>query len=343
MKKLSVIFALVLAHALCAADTAYSPPVGGMTMQAAANTDTFMSPALARTAAWVGKVASVSGNDIVMAGTPNWNAGVFTTSFHYVRALSGAHAGQYFSITANTPSALTVDSAGLNLGAIVAGDVVEVVPYWTLGAFFPADSAGTAFIASASPLSRQTEVLFYDGDAVGINRATSATFFFYNGAWRKVGASAATSFDSTIIYPDVFFIQRNKAAATTQRALGRVQPGAVGTVIVADVSSKNDNYMALAFPVNVTLDGSGLATLGFTASTSPLSRKDELLWFDPAGTGINRPATATYYLYNGAWRKVGASASVDFGPSVELTAGKGFVIRKAVNGTTMPWVFDTSF
>lgn len=344
MKKLLVFIGLILTHAARAVDVAYAPPVGGMTIPAAANTDAFVSVALATNAAWVGKVVNVSGSDITVSSTPIWSANAFVSSgYHYARMLSGAQKGHYFSIIANSANTLSVDPAGLNLGALTAGDTLEIAPYWTLGTLYPGAKAGASFISSASPLARQTEILFYDADATGINRSASATYYYYGGAWRKTGASTSNSYDNTIIYPDSYFIQRNKAATTALVYVGRVQPASVGTVLVAVASTQNDNYVALAYPVGVTLNASGLASSSFTASPSPLSIKDQLLWFDPAGTGTNRSASATYYYYNSGWRKIGASAATDFGASVILTAGNGFVIRKAANSTTAPWVFDTGF
>lgn len=343
MKKLILLPTLMASTLVFAVDTAYSPPVGGMTLPAAASTDTFVSVALATNAAWVGTVASVTGSNITVAGAPGWTANAFVTpGYHYARLLSGAQAGHYLSIISNSADTLSVDAAGLNLSTVAATDKIEIAPYWTLGTLYPGAKAGTSFIASTSSLSRQTEILIFDDTVTGTNRAASAIYFFYNSAWRKVGASIATSFDNTIIYPDSYFMQRNKAAATSLVYTGRVQPASVSTILVA-TTTQNDNFVALAYPVNVTLNGSGLAASGFTTTTSTLSRKDELLWFDPAGTGINRAASAIYFYYNNGWRKVGASVATDFGASVELTAGSGFIIRKVANGNTAAWTYNTGF
>jgi uncharacterized protein (TIGR02597 family) len=341
MKKLIALSALTFASTLFAADVAYSPPVGGFTTTAAANTDTLVSPTLAREAAWRGTVASGSGTSITLASAA-WTAGQFApgAETYYVRMLSGPLAGQFFVITGNSTTALTVDAAGLNLSTIASGDSAEIAPFWTLGTLYPASQAGTAFIASASPLSVQTQLLFFDGDSSGINRASSAVYYFFNGAWRKAGSSSTTSFNNTLIFPDSYFIQRNKASATSLVYVGRVQPGALGTVLEAR-STQNDNFVALSFPVNVTLDQSGLAA-AITASPSPLSIRDQLLVFPSTGSGINRAASAVYYYFNGAWRKAGSSSTTNFGGDV-LTAGSGFIIRKAANGTSSAWTYNTGF
>lgn len=342
MKKLILLPALMASTLVFAVDTAYSPPVGGMTLPAAASTDTFVSVALATNAAWVGTVASVSGSDITVTGSPGWSTDTFISpNYHYVRFLGGALQGHYMSIIGNTSGTLTVDAAGLNLSSLLAGDKMEIAPYWTLGTLYPASQADTAFTTTTNTFARKTQLLFFDDTTNGINRSAAATYYFYNGAWRKVGQATTISFDNTIVYPDTFFIQRNVTTPTALIHLGRVQPGYLSTILTAS-TVQNDNYVALAFPKDVTLDGTGLAASGFTASTNTFSLKDQLLWFDPSGTGTNRSSTYTYFYYNGAWRRKGESVSVDFGPTV-LAAGSGFIIRKAANGITAPWAFSTGY
>ncbi|MDI1250699.1 MAG: TIGR02597 family protein [Lacunisphaera sp.] len=342
MKKLILLPTLMVTSLVFAEDTAYSPPVGGMTLPAAASTDTFVSVALATNAAWVGTVASVSGSDITVAGAPGWTANVFVTpGYHYARLLSGAQAGHYVSIISNSADTLSVDAAGLNLSTIAASDKIEIAPYWTLGTLYPASQADTAFTTTTNTFARKTQLLFFNDTAIGINRSAAATYYFYSGAWRKVGQATTVSYDNTIVYPDTFFIQRNVTFPTALIHLGRVQPGFLSTILTAS-TVQNDNYVALAFPMGVTLDGTGLAASGFTASTNTFSLKDQLLWFDPSGTGTNRSSTYTYFYYNGAWRRKGESVSVDFGPTV-LATGSGFIIRKAANGITAPWTFSTGY
>jgi uncharacterized protein (TIGR02597 family) len=326
--------------AIAFADTVTSDISGYLKISAPSTTDTPISPVFARDTIWRSTVASVSGSTITVSGTPGWTAGALApgTDTYHVRLTSGALKGQFLTITGNAAGSVTVDSAGLDLASLTAGDTLEIAPYWTLGTLYPAGDAGTKFIASSSPGSRETELLFYNTNT-GINRAPSTSYYFYNGAWRKVGASASISFDSTLIYPDAYFIQRNKSAATSVVLTGRVLPAFVSTILEG-AATQNDNYIALAYPVDITLTQSGLAANGFAASSSPGSITDRLLVFDPAITGYNRAPSATYYYYNSGWRKVGASASTDFS-SVTIPAGSGFIIRKAANSTSSTWQFDT--
>jgi uncharacterized protein (TIGR02597 family) len=341
--RLALLAAAFLPAAALFADTVTSDISGYLKISAPATTDTPISPVFARDTIWRSTVSSVSGATITVSGTPNWTAGALApgANTYYVRLTSGALKGQFLTITGNATGSVTVDNAGLNLASLTAGDALEIAPYWTLGTLYPAGDAGTKFIASSSTLVRQTELLFFDASTSGINRAPSSTYYFYNGAWRKFGADVTVSFDSTIIYPDNYFIQRNKASATTVVLTGRVMPAFIGTILEGAASKQNDNYIALSYPADVTLARSGLASNGFSASSSPLNISDKLLLFDPAVTGYNRAPAATYYYYNSGWRKFGGDVTVDYSSTVTIPAGSGFIIRKAANAASSTWQFDT--
>jgi uncharacterized protein (TIGR02597 family) len=319
---------------------------GFIQLSAQASTDTHISPAFSRPCVWRDRITSITSNTFSIGGSPNWSANAFVpsvnqTDTYYVKILSGALNGLFFTITGNDATSVTIDNAGVDLSTLAPGDQIEIAPYWTLGTLYPASEAGTKFIASSSPLARQTEIMPYDASSTGINRTPSNGYFFYNGAWRKIGSNIAISFDNTVLYPDSYFLQRNKANATSPLFLGRVNTASISTILEGAPSTQNDNYTALSFPLDVTLNRSGLASSGFSSSPSPGSITDRLLLFDPSLTGYNIAPSATYYYYNNAWRKVGSSASIDFGNSVNLPAGGGFIIRKATGASSAIWQFNT--
>ena len=340
--RLALFAAALLPTAAVFADTVTSDISGYLKISAPATTDTPISPAFARDTIWRSTVSSISGSTITVSGTPNWTAGSLApgTDTYYARLTSGALKGNYFTITGNATGSVTVDAAGLDLSTVTAGDKLEIAPYWTLGTLYPTDDAGTKFITSGSTLDIQTELLFFDASTLGVNRAPSASYYFCQGHWRKFGASASTSFDNTIIYPDSYFVQRNKAASTTVVLTGRVLPSFVSTILESNASKQNDNYVALAYPVDVTLARAGLAS-SFKASNSALDIADTLLVFDSSGTGYNRAPSATYYYYNNGWRKFGSPVSTDFSNSAVIPAGTGFIVRKALNSPSATWQFDT--
>jgi len=228
------------------------------------------------------------------------------------------------------------------LSVIAAGNQAELAPFWTLGTFYPASQANVSFVPSASSLLRQTELLLYDPAGTGVNRSAAETYYFYSGAWRKVGSPVATSFNSKVLLPDTYFLHRNKAAATKLTVGGRLFTGKVATVLESRITTQQDNYMAVSHPVAVSLRNTGLVSGGaFSTSPSSLLRTDQLFLYDPAQTGFNRSASATYYYFNGGWRKVGSPVAVDFSDTVFLTPGSGFIIRKVVGSSSPQWSFDT--
>jgi len=324
--------------------TATAEPHGIMQLTAPANTDTLVSPSFGRPPVWRGLLTAVSANVLTVAGTPNWTANQWApnSEIYYVRLMTGTLAGHYYVVTANTGNTETVDTAGMDLSVITAGNQAELAPFWTLGTFYPAGQTNVSFVPSASPLVRQTELLFYDPAGTGVNRSSAETYYYYNGAWRKVGAPVATSYNAKVLLPDTYFLQRNKAAATTLTVGGRVFTSKLATVVEARSATQQDNYMAVAYPVPVSLRNTGLVSGGaFSTSLSPLSRADQLFVFDPAQTGINRSPSATYYYYNGGWRKIGAAVSVDFSDTLLLAPGSGFILRKAASPSSPMWSFDT--
>ena len=318
---------------------------GLLRVSAPANTDTIVSPVFSRTPVWTGAVQTVSGNRVTVAGTPGWTANQFTpgADTYYVRARGGALNGLFFTVVSNDATSLVLDNAGFNLSQFTTGDSLELVPYWTLGTLYPASQAGTSFVATAAPLVHQTELLVYDANGVGVNRPASATYFHYNGAWRKNGAATTLSFNNVVIGPDSYLLQRNKAAATTLVRSGRVHPGRISTVLEAFPTAAQDNLVAVGYPIDVTLRQTGIGgSAAFATTTSALSPKDEILVYNTAQTGINRAPSAVYIYFNNGWRKLGTGLDVDFSDSVTLPAGAGFIVRKVAAATAAVWNYDTN-
>ncbi len=347
---LAALAALGAFASLSTAQSVATTPVGAVTVPAQANSETYLSMPLSRAPEFVGVVGSVSGDVVTVSGTPDWAANQFVKALpgqpntYYARVRTGALAGQYFTVVASSANSVTLDPNGFSLSELVADDRIEITPYWSLGSLFPASAAGTSFTASANAFTRQTELFFPNLNFDGINAPSDETFFFTNGAWRKVGANVALSFDDRVIPPDVFFKVSNKAAASSITVTGQVEVGAIGTVINSS-TVQTDNVVAISFPADVTLNGSGLFQSGaFTASPNSFLRTDELLVYSDAVAGTNRPAVFTYFYTNGAWRRVGAAATTDFSNEPVFAAAKGVIIRKAAtpSPTSVAWAYTSS-
>jgi uncharacterized protein (TIGR02597 family) len=317
-------------------------PVGFVTVTTLSNSDTIFSTPLAQSEAFRGSVGSLTSTTVTAAGTPGFTPSAFVyaagtqSNTYFLRFRTGAMAGSYFTITANTASTVTLDLAGNVLGA-APGDQFAIIPYWTLGTAFPASSAGTAFQTSTSIFSINTEILFPDQVSQGINLSSAATYFFLNGAWRQFGAPLNVSFNDTVMPPDSYVTIRNTAFTGSISVMG----GVPGTPQVAPVNSypgnQQDNFLALTFPVAVTLNNLGL--VGSNASTSPIRPStsvfnlvDQILVFDNTVPGINKSASATYFYLNNAWRKFGSPLTTDFGGDV-LQPGSGLILRRGVDSS----------
>jgi uncharacterized protein (TIGR02597 family) len=286
-------------------------------------------------------VSAVTGSTITVQGSPAWTANQFLYATgtqpktYFVRFTSGARAGAYFTVLGNTASALTIDLNGDSLTTVIAGDRFQITPYWTIASIFPATDVGVSFEATTNLLSRKTEVFFLNQNLVGINPSATATFFYYNNAWRKAGSDIAISFnDSALILPDSYFIVRNKTVPGTLTFVGTVLTSTVELGLNSNQASKQDNLVAISRPVDVSLANSGLIASGaFVPTTNLLSRKDELYVYESTASGMNRTPSATYFYYNNGWRKVGTDISIDSGGDLAFHAGAGVIIRKAANGT----------
>lgn len=102
---------------------------------------------------------------------------------------------------------------------------------------------------------------------------------------------------------------------------------------------KQDNFVALTRPAVVTLNDSGLVQSGaFLASITTFNRTDELFVFDNSAVGKNKGPVATYYYFDGAWRKFGSND--DFGNEPVFTPGTGVIIRKnsTAGGVSSFWL-----
>ena len=254
--------------------------------------------------------------------------------------------GSYYTVSANTANSLTVNLNGDSLSAVasnVGNTSVTLIPYWTLGTAFPAANAGVSFVAStgSTPRTITTQILLPDLTSAGTDLAASGDFYNFNGNWRLYGQDPGVSYDDTILLPTTSFIVRNTATATTFTPMGSVYMNRISTPLDTQVSTQQDNPVAVNRPANVTLNDLGLIVSGaFTPSISASLRniKDTLLTFDNTASGTDKASTAFYYYLNNGWRLYGQDPGVDYGSTV-LPYGAGFIIRKAANtsGTTAFW------
>lgn len=330
-----------------AAAAVTSEPVGISSVPLAAATDVVATVPLLRPAVFCGQILSVAGSTVTIAGTPAWTPGQFVYSSgtqpntHFVLMSSGALEGRSFTVTGNGAGTLTLDLAGGNLDSVVPGDALRIVPYWTLGSLFPASAAGSMFTATTVPASPQTTLGLFVPPATGINGSPASTFFFYSGAWRQTGQSLSVSKDDQPISMESPIRIRNAVNGGALVAVGAVVMHKLAFRITTSAGAQQDNPVALARPVPVTLDAAGLIASGaFAASAGPLARADLLMVTDNTAPGINKAPVAYYIYYNSGWRKLGQPLTTDFGTDVVFDSSKSVTIRTGTSpgGAVRYWI-----
>ncbi len=357
MKSLSFsLLAAALATGLASAQTAYTTPVGYVSQTCKANSDTIVGVPLRQSSVGAGALSvnpdtsTIPGSAILtLSGTPGFTVNAFANT-HYAKFKDGPAAGQWFVITANTASSLTVNLNGATLSA-VSTNALAVLKFWTLAELINPATATTdplttpnAIVASLSTAlgGRRTEVLIPSLSGVGTNLAPTVAYFIHGGIWKKAGAGN-TDFGTDQLWPDSYVIIRNPAAVTADTKYtiaGEVEPNEFDYPLATQSAIKQDNYISLIRPIDVSLNGLGLAnTTAFLASTSTAlgGRRDELLVFDNAAAARNKAPSASYFVHAGIWKKAGGG-NTDFGTDV-IPAGQGFIIRKYQSGTgeTFNW------
>jgi uncharacterized protein (TIGR02597 family) len=351
MKTLSFsILAAAAAIGFAQAQTAYTTPVGYVSQTCPANSDTRVGVPIRIASAFAGTLSAnpdtttTPGSAILsLSGTPNLTPAAFAST-HYVNFGNG----EWFEITANTATTITVNLNGDTIDALSAAPL-QVQKFWTLGELFnPAVSTadplttGNAIVTSASTsiTARRTSILVPDQISAGINLPSSATYYITGGVWRKAGDNVVLNYNNFQLFPDTSFIIRNPStvtSATTYTATGEVSYQNFEVALVTRASQSQDNAIALPRPVNLTLNQLALKDSGAflaSASTSITARRDQILVFDNATAQQNKPSAATYYVTGGVWRKAGDNVILDYGnvPNI-IQGGTGFIIRKFQTGT----------
>ena len=340
----TVATSLSMAPFATAQTTVATDPVGFTTTQCLANSDTFVSVPFTRPPEFTGAVQSVSGNTLTFAGSP-WAANQFVYASgsqpktYFALIGSGPKEGSYYTLTSNTANTLTLDLEGEDISSVQAGTQILVVPYATLASVFPASDANVSFVPSSNQFNRQTQILIPNYNGTGTNLSTSTTYYFLNGAWRKFGRPATESYNDDPFVNNGYFMVRNGATATSLATPGSVLMKKTTVPLLTRTNTQQDNFVSVIRPVDVKLNDLGLISSGaFAASPNSFNRVDQLFVFDNSAAGINKSASATYYYFNGAWRKFGQATTIDAGSDV-IPAGSGFIIRKGATatGATVFW------
>ena len=307
--------------------------------------DTVISVPFFRTPVYRGRIdSSPALNGLSATITPSFSptfvVNQFESTAHYLRFIDG---GQWFEISGNDASTITIETDGENLDGIVAQAEFEIIPHWTLDTLFPPATQGTVHLcASPFPADRKSGLLLADVNTEGTDLAPDRIFFLTeNEGWvqAKGGFSPAGDY---VIRPDQVMIVRHRVgeADTFFYSANQVHANQHRSLINTSSTGDRDNSLSLMRPVPVKLSDLDLDTDVFVDSTSTSSggRKDELLIYDNAAVVQNKVPTTTYFRVGGNWRKDDGSTFPVVNDDL-IEPSSAIVIRKksTTTGDTLVW------
>jgi len=348
-------YSLILAAAACGmaygAATAYTVPVGYVTLTIPANADTTIAPSLTQApllqAASTGIADNVITVDATGAATNAFiNVSPDTNAKTYVLVRSGPLAGLRFPVTANDATTITVNGGASTLQAqgFASTNQISVIPYWTLGTLFPG-GAGVGVSSAASGIFSADGgyVMFSEQSSVGTNRANPTWYIYYAGD----GDYPAGWYDNNLIFnglqdtvaldPAVMMTIRSVAPTNaTVTVTGTVPSTSLSTRIITAAAS-NEEYLGCPFPVDTTLAQSGLQAV--VGAAPDVFDPTDLVYVYPDETPnvVNKSNSVAYFYFGGdgdfvaGWYDSNAVFSGIVTAPV-LKAGRCFTIYK-VGGT----------
>jgi uncharacterized protein (TIGR02597 family) len=340
MKPLTYAFlAAAAACGLASAETAYTVPVGYVTLDVPANSDTHIGQPLVRSVAFQGTASSVSGSDINVPSGSGLTVNQFVyappaqPNSYYVLVIGGALNGRYFDVVSNTATSITVDNGSTDISSVTS---FKVIPYWTLGTLFP---SGSGVGTTGDIFEPNGLVQFKDPAATGLNRPATKSYFHYTGTeeagtgWYDNDNVAAGLQDDLTIDPYLAARVRNFGAFKQVVVTGVTPDTSVATPVVT-AAVPTDNYLSVQFPVDLTLGDSGLSSV-LTPSTDIFEPIDLLLVYNETAAGINKPTVKSYFYYTGTeeagtgwYDNDNVAAGLQDNLSGILVAGRTYTIRK---------------
>ena len=309
------------------AQSAVTDPVGYITIKVDAkptgSTLTPISPSLVNKTEYAGVAATATATTITVTGTP-FVASAYAGGNFYVEVTSGAGEGAWTNITANTTSALTIES---NLTTfITAGtSTIKIRKHVTVADFFGATN--TAGLKPGDDAGLADEVFFVNA------RTGKTTSVFYTGTgWSDADFADAGNFR---IEPQQGLLVKRKLATP----VSFIRTGYVKTGKTMLLVSKGTNVVGNPRAVGQT----GVPASSFTLGTSGLKTASNTTGLNPgADAGV---ADEVFFYTNGAatsffndgtdW----VDADFNNGNGKVIVEGTALLIkRKGANATAFNWV-----
>ena len=346
-------YSLILAAAASSgmafgAATAYTTPVGYVTLAVPASSDTNIAIPLQTATSWAGVSTTIAtGSNTVNVAASSYTLNQFGSNVSMLQVTSGTLIGRSFPILSNQTDSVTVDPVGagsLQSQGFANGNTFVIRPFWTLNSLFP---AGAGVGQNSDPFSPTSTLFFNNNQAIGENRGLLNNYFYYDGTaggdpgWYDVNDLGAGPQGSTVtIPPSTVVTVRNLNALPLSLVMSGTVPSVAVATLVISSTEANDSLAQLPYPVNTSLDQSQLFQSGAVSdSPDPFAPTDTVFIYDPAGTGLNPSASASYFHYDGSlggdagWYDVNDLGGGVIGANLVLKAGSQIVIRKAVTGS----------
>jgi len=316
------------------AGTTYSKVWSMSRMFVPSNSDQWISVSGHAKTHFLGRIQSISGSTLQVAGAPGWAANAYTAGGTvgacYIKALSGADEGACFPIVSNGADSV---SLGTSLNAPVAsslavGDYIAVIPNWTLASWTDKPADLTRFYLLNRSSTGINNGAVYSTDYYGaINPATGQAWGWFEGSQDINGRTLEV--DEVLTVRNIAataFIHTQSGEISLTRHYRRLESPVAG--------AEQDHYL--------TFSGATPQAIG-DLPTLPQDG-DQVYFFDASLAGINKGATysATYYAaINAATGQPWGwyAGAVDVNATEFLVPGTAVLYRQseASGGTTRAW------
>jgi len=313
---------------------ATTDPMGGIVITCKANSDTAIGIPFTRAPIFEGRVASVSGSQITVAGDPGWSVDELIyedgvqDNHYYILISSGSKEGAFYTITAHSNNSVTVDLDPFGLGVDddlsdvatggATGDIVKIIPHWTPGVLVGQDGPNGL------------EILLYGNSTAGINLSSSNSFEHFNGfGWYDGG----TPVDDAIIFPYEAFILRNNTGSDYALGISGTVPMTKHRSVIRTLQTgkMQDNRIFFNSPVEAMIGDVGLGIVDGV----------ELLIFESENPVKNMSASNTIQYFEGfGWYDGGTRVDDPSDPDNQfyLQPGHSYILRKpAAPAENLSW------
>lgn len=254
--------------------------------------------------------------DLLLAGQPPQNSGGVPLKpdqyayaagsqpvTYYVLVTAGKMRGNFFTVQGNTADTLRIDPEGL---AMNSSDIksVSLLPYWSIGALFPASQATISFIPTTDPGDVMTKVVISPPVTYGSEQPQDAGESFYFSAslnsWVSVNNPSVPA-DDAVVPPGAYVYLQNTGTNSYPLHVflsGSVLKDPFNFFFTASNNSSATNFFSLPRNTSYRINQIGFNDSNFTQSTGTglLQRQDQLI-IDDGNGGV----AATYYRYKNQW------------------------------------------